>query len=485
MASACSACRSPGCLRCSWAPAALQSTAVTLDKKPPDRYDVVALGALNVDLVEISNSSIEVEDTEVTTTAEEILQRIDAHGRIVLPFAGGSAFNALLMLAQLQRPRLQLALLGISSDKQQPYGLLRSHVDRLSELCVTILTGASARPPGLCSAVPTVQGRKLRPAPEANLDVVGYLDGDVPLRAVQNARILHLSSLLEDPLAPESDAVLQEVSEFVNRAKASNPSLFLSFDPGHPWVTGTDRAPLRAIYRQADLLFLNVQEFEALTNADIDSPASLRSVRHLCPGGTAVVLKGVDEVILLHAAGHTISRVPQTVWADRVDMTGAGDAVAAGVLAALAEGRSINEGCALGLRIAALRISDFGDRGHEDLLSRLGYVWSPANLELAPPGHDQRASTISNVFNVVQQTANVTIGGLGEQDLLTEIRRMIAAAGDEGTRAQLRGVEAAIRAGDEQGVQTRLRRVGRKAAELADKVAAPLTLELIRRWLGP
>ncbi len=448
---------------------------------PAEQFDVVALGALNVDLVDTSKSAIEVEDTEVVTTADEILQRIDSQGRSVLPFVGGSAFNALLMLAQLQRPRLRLAMLGMESDNRQPYGLLRSHAERLSELHVKVLTRSSSRPPGLCSAVPTVHGRKLRPAPEANLEIVRYLT-DEWLRAVQTARILHLSSLLEDPADPGSAAVLEAVAEFVDRAKASNPSLFLSLDPGLPWATDTERTPLKAIYKQADLVFLNVQEFEAVTGADIDSRASLRSVRHLCPGGTAVVAKGVDEIILLHAAGHTISRVPQTTWVDPIDMTGAGDAVAAGILAAVAEGRPITEGCNLGLRIAALRISDFGDRGHVDLLSRLGYVWPPPDLGMSVGRRDQ-PQTINNIYNTLNQTSNTMIGGIAQQDLLGELRRMIAAAGDNGTRKELLAIEAAVQDRDEQGARTMLRRARNKVAELADKVAAPLMLELIKRWL--
>ena len=166
-------------------------------------------------------------------------------------------------------------------------------------------------------------------------------------------------------------------------------------------------------------------------------------------------------------------------------MTGAGDAVAAGILAAVAEGRPITEGCNLGLRFAALRISDFGDRGHVDLLSRLGYVWPPPDLGISVGRRDQPPATINNIFNTLNQTSNTMIGGIAQQDLLGELRRMIAGVGDSGTREELRAVEAAVQDGDEQGARRMLRRAGNKVAELADKVAAPLMLELIKRWLGP
>jgi sugar/nucleoside kinase (ribokinase family) len=100
-------------------------------------------------------------------------------------------------------------------------------------------------------------------------------------------------------------------------------------------------------------------------------------LRGLCPDRTLIIVKPSSQIIVRHAAGFELARVPRVDDTAAVDPTGAGDAVAAGVLAALGQGRSIIEGCQLGLRIAAQRVSGLGDRGHLDLRNALGELWPP------------------------------------------------------------------------------------------------------------
>ena len=60
---------------------------------------------------------------------------------------------------------------------------------------------------------------------------------------------------------------------------------------------------------------------------------------------------------------------------EAVDPTGAGDAVAAGVLAAMATDRTVYAGTALGLRMAELQVSARGDEGQALFGTRLGDHW--------------------------------------------------------------------------------------------------------------
>jgi len=347
--------------------------------EPGYGLDVVGLGALNIDLLAIRTSPEDhpVEDRETLTTRREIEARCHAEPLATEPFLGGSAFNAIAMLAQL-RADLRLGMVGISAAPD--HGLTESHADRLRSLHVVDLTRHSELRPGVCLGLSSPHGRQLRTAPEANLEIVDYLRDNDRLRTlVASARILHLTSLLERPGDPGADDVSQAVASFVETVKHDNPQLILSLDPGHTWVGTLDRLPaLRRIYAHADVVYANAQEYAVLTvGGDTHSSVRAWSMRGLCPAGPLVIVKSLHEIVVQHAGGFDVARVPRRDSNSAVDPTGAGDAVAAGVLAALGQGRSVMEGCELGLRIAAHRVADYGDRGHADLRSSLGTLWPP------------------------------------------------------------------------------------------------------------
>lgn len=338
----------------------------------PD-LDIIGLGALNIDLIATKSDvdDDDVEDGETPTTLPEILDRLRAENLAPAAFLGGSAFNAMVMLAQLQID-LRLGMAGISAEP--PDEMAESHADRLRSLRIVDLTQSSEQRPGLCMALSTWYGRRLHTAPEANLEIADRLGRDQELRdATARARVLHLTSLLEDPDIPGSTRVAKAVATFVETAKEDNPGLLLSFDPGKTWVDGLERLPdLRRIYALADVLYVDPQELAVLSESQGGRP---RSLRGLCGSYALVVVKPMHEVVIQHADGFLLARVPRSDDAVAVDPTGAGDAVAAGVLAALGQGRSVIDGCELGLRIAALRVSEVGDRGHDDLARVLGDVW--------------------------------------------------------------------------------------------------------------
>jgi len=332
-------------------------------------FDVLGLGALNVDLIAAGPDADggPDEDNETTATVEDIRAWLAAHGATPAAFLGGSAFNAMVMVAQLGIG-LRLGMLGIAARPAPSDGLDTSHAERLVDLGIADVTRRSRRRPGLCLALSGVH-RRLFTAPEANLEVTDYLRYDPRARAAAaGARVLHLTSLLEDPHVAGSNEVAKGVAEFVETAKGDNRRLLLSFDPGRTWVDGLALLPdLRRIYALADVLFVNPQEHAALGRG--------QSLDGLCSSHTVVVVKPTHEIVVQRADGFRVARVPRHEVAAAVDSTGAGDAVAAGVLAALGDGRNLVDGCRLGLRIAAQRVSDLGDRGHADLRRSLGALW--------------------------------------------------------------------------------------------------------------
>ena len=338
--------------------------------------DVIGLGALNVDFIAPRRRSVAgpVDDNETMATTREILDRCAAEDLTPELFLGGSAFNAIVMLSQL-RTGLRLGMVGISAGAD--YGLVEAHGDRLRDLGIADLTRPSGHRPGLCLSLLEGHRRRLFTSPEANVEIADCLrEDDRPRKAVALARVLHLTSLLEDPLVPGSNDVVRAVAGFVEAAKGDNPDLVLSFDPGSTWVAGLARLPdLRRIYALADVLYVNPVEYRALSGSPYPGGGRAASLSGLCAARTKVVVKPAHQIVVHRADGHELTRVPRVDNDAAVDPTGAGDAVAAGVLAALGEDRSVADGCRLGLRIATQRVSDLGDRGHVDLRQALGDLW--------------------------------------------------------------------------------------------------------------
>lgn len=340
---------------------------------------VVALGALNIDLVQVADHKVGsgmADDCEHTATVEEIQESIMGRNRKYEPFLGGSAFNTITMMAQLKRDNLQLGMIGVSTSFS--YGAAETHRDRLNRLRIDDKTYHSSGAPGLCVSEPNPNGRRLRTTPQANLEIVDYLQNPKVLLYACSADILHVTSFLEDPVMGGYSAVADVVASFVKRARQLNPRLILSLDPGDVWVKLRHAESLKYLYRQADLMFVNSHEFEELAGTEIEATYEAQPIRSSGPDRTTIILKYPDKILIKRSIGFDLVRLSRRSTNSVVDTTGAGDAISAGVLTALAECRSLAEGCALGMRIALERVSDYGDLGHRNLLERIGHVWDPS-----------------------------------------------------------------------------------------------------------
>ena len=181
------------------------------------------------------------------------------------------------------------------------------------------------------------------------------LDADV----IAASSILYLEGFLFDP--PAAKAAFREAAS-VARGAGRQVALSLS----DAFCVGRHRGEFRDLVRDSvDIVFANeseicalyeVGEFAAaaeLVTADVDLAALTRSE------AGSVVIRGSERVV--------VEAEPTTL----LDSTGAGDAYAAGFLAALTAGKGLAACGRLGSVVAAEIISHFGARPKRDLRGEL------------------------------------------------------------------------------------------------------------------
>ncbi|MGW2521134.1 sugar kinase [Streptomyces sp. NPDC001617] len=170
------------------------------------------------------------------------------------------------------------------------------------------------------------------------------------LPLLHRARVLHLSGIT----AALSDSCAELVTRLV--AHRAVPGPLISFDVNHRpslWRDHpADAAPvLLQLARAADLVFVGRDEAETLWGTR--TPAAVRDL--LGPGGTLVV-KDAGYGATAYGTDGTEAFAPAPA-ARIVEPVGAGDAFAAGYLAALLEGRAPEAGLRLGHLAAAAALA--------------------------------------------------------------------------------------------------------------------------------
>jgi pseudouridine kinase len=136
----------------------------------------------------------------------------------------------------------------------------------------------------------------------------------------------------------------------------------LAVDP----VSVAKAARLPADLSGIDLLVLNRREAAAVLGGDFDPAITSRTL--LARGAAAVVLTDGAAGMLVSSAGEQ-THVP-TERAEVKDVTGAGDALIAAVIAGLANGKPLTEAVRAGARIAALTVAS-GLTVRDDLTPQL------------------------------------------------------------------------------------------------------------------
>ncbi|MGW2641955.1 sugar kinase [Streptomyces sp. NPDC001348] len=166
------------------------------------------------------------------------------------------------------------------------------------------------------------------------------------LPLLHRARVLHLSGIT----AALSDSCAELVTRIVSRRAVPGP--VVSFDVNHRPALWRHRpaeaAPvLLELSRGADLVFVGRDEAETLWGT-----RTAREVRDLLGPGPVLVVKDAGHGATAYGAGGEETFVP-TPTAPVVEPVGAGDAFAAGYLAAFLEGRTAANGLRMGHLMAA------------------------------------------------------------------------------------------------------------------------------------
>ena len=189
---------------------------------------------------------------------------------------------------------------------------------------------------------------------------VHFGEDDVDEAAVASAAVTYLEGYLFDP--PAAQAAFRRAAAIAHGA-GRKVALTLS----DPFCVGRHRDAFRALVReQVDILFANEAEILSLYETE-DFDEAVRLVRAEV-GIAALTRSEQGSVVISSERTEVIAAVPTTV----VDTTGAGDAYAAGFLAALTQGRDLGECGRWGSVAAAEIISHFGARPQAELKALVG-----------------------------------------------------------------------------------------------------------------
>ncbi len=189
---------------------------------------------------------------------------------------------------------------------------------------------------------------------------VTFSEDDVDAGEVARAQVIYLEGYLYDP--PAAQAAFRAAAR---AAHAAGRRVALSLSD--PFCVGRHRDAFRAFVREeTDILFANEAELLSLYETD-DFAAAAAKLR----GEVAIAALTRSEkgsVIIAGDATHEVAAVATSV----VDTTGAGDAYAAGFLAAHTKGLGLPEAGRWGSVCAAEVISHFGARPQADMKALVG-----------------------------------------------------------------------------------------------------------------
>jgi sugar/nucleoside kinase (ribokinase family) len=359
---------------------------------PKTAPDVIGFGALNIDYIaSASKLSAKLADqvaewgerfewnVEGPVDDSTVRRIMDEFGAGSLDASlGGSAWNTIFALAKM-RINVRLGYVGVVGRVDIPgLSFLREMDD--CRIDRRFVWPSPDKPSGLCLSYIEDGERVMLTRPGANLEMARFIREHFEDLAayLASARYVHVTSFLDDETPVELLRVLR-------RARERGSRMRISVDPGHSWAAEPSGSVL-GILRLADYVFLTYREFKALgghfdrarvrppwlPSHEPDSVLAARILSGCRPTATVIVPKryGVIDVFRAGPRGVAPYRLVrnQTLPEDDIkDTTGAGDALAAGLLAALAGSRlQVELGAYLGLSLARNKIRHRAFEGHAD-----------------------------------------------------------------------------------------------------------------------
>lgn len=185
---------------------------------------------------------------------------------------------------------------------------------------------------------------------------------DVDWGYMLNTRIVHLTGIT----AAVSASCYEIVAETIRRARAAN--VMVSFDVNHRaklWDAATAGEKLRPLIAQADILFCKSNDTRLLFGCGGTPREIMTGLQGLTSARAIYCTFGAEGAAVL--TGEEFTSQP-ALPVQIVDRIGSGDAFAAGVLDAvldigtLPERQAYTEGLKRGVALAAIALSQFGDR---------------------------------------------------------------------------------------------------------------------------
>lgn len=318
----------------------------------PPTLDILGIGNAIVDVLAPTNEAF-IADRGLpkggmrlidTTEAEALYEAMPAG----VESSGGSAGNTCAVAAALGA---KVGFLGkVAADQ---LGAVFAHDIKAVGVHFPTPPLADGAPTARCLILVTPDGQRTM---NTFLGAcVTFGEKDVDAAEVARAKVVYLEGYLFDP--PEAQAAFRAAARAAHAA-GRKVALTLS----DPFCVGRHRDAFRAFVKEeADILFANEAEILALYETEDFEAAAAQAAQEV--EIAALTRSEHGSVILAGGERHLVAAQPTTV----VDTTGAGDAYAAGFLAAWAKGLSLPEAGRWGSISAAEVISHYGARPLADL----------------------------------------------------------------------------------------------------------------------
>ncbi len=284
-----------------------------------------------------------------TTQAEALYAAMPAG----VESSGGSAANTCAVAAALGA---KVGFLGkVAADQ---LGTVFAHDIKAAGVHFPTAPLASGAPTARCLILVTPDGQRTM---NTFLGAcVTFGPEDVDAAEVARAKVVYLEGYLFDP--PAAQAAFRAAA---SAAHAAGRKVALTLSD--PFCVGRHRDAFRAfVAEECDILFANEAEILALYETDDFEVAAARVAQDV--EIAALTRSEHGSVILSGGQRHVVAAQPTKV----VDTTGAGDAYAAGFLAAWTMGRPLAEAGRWGSIAAAEVISHYGARPQADLKALVG-----------------------------------------------------------------------------------------------------------------
>jgi fructokinase len=316
------------------------------------RFDILAIGNAIVDVTAaVPESFLSRHDMHKGTMAlidAATAEKLYAAMPPATESSGGSAANTAAVAALLGR---RAAYLGRVADDQ--LGAVFRHDIATVGVHFPTLPATGGAPTARCLIAVTPDGQRTM---NTFLGAcVHFSAADVVEAEVARAQVVYLEGYLFDP--PAAQAAFYEAARIAHQA-GRRVAITLS---DAFCVHRHRQAFLKFVREEADILFANEAELLALYETD-DYETALEAVR--LDVGLAALTRSEQGSLVI--AGENTFEVA-AVATEVVDTTGAGDAYAAGFLAALTQGRELVECGRWGSVAAGEVISHFGARPQADL----------------------------------------------------------------------------------------------------------------------